>query len=214
MLWAIGRMNDTWYQGRYLFPIIGPAMVLLALGIWNLLPVRMAQPAAAAIPLLMGGVSVFLLFAVIRPAFAAPPLAKWQLWAVPHRDDVTFGNDFRFLGYQARENDAGDELQVTLYWQSLRQVDFNFSVFVHLVDAGGQRVAQDDHAPGELAEFPPTRWWPEDLIAARYTLPLPEERASGPYQLWVGVYHWVSGERLPAFREGQMVGDYIVLELE
>ena len=216
LLWAIGRFNDTWYQGRYLFPVIAPAMSLLALGLWHLLPPRWARPAAVGIPSVMLGMSLFLLLAVIRPAFASPPLAKWeagrQLRTANLVDDVTFGEQFHLLGYETRVNEAGDKLHVTLYWEALQDIDFDFSAFVHLIDAGGRRVAQDDHPPGELSEFRPKRWWPEDVVVARYTVPLPEELAAGPYRLWVGVYHWGTGDRLPAYRRGRPAGGYVVLE--
>ncbi|MBV7331110.1 hypothetical protein KFU94_23305 [Chloroflexi bacterium TSY] len=32
MLWAITKFNDSWYQGRYIFPIIAPLMLLMSIG--------------------------------------------------------------------------------------------------------------------------------------------------------------------------------------
>ncbi|MCL7454249.1 MAG: hypothetical protein M8467_14505, partial [Anaerolineae bacterium] len=91
----------------------------------------------------------------------------------------------------------GGALTVTLHWQALSPITEDYTGFVHLVDAGGRRISQDDHAPLE-GNFP-TRLWPEGTVVEDdFLLPLPATLEDGRYELLAGLYRPGSGERLPA----------------
>ena len=101
-----------------------------------------------------------------------------------------------FLGYDLTH--TGESLSVTLYWKSERAIPKDYSVFVHLLDANGNLVAQHDSAPQNGAA--PTSWWlPGDLIADPHQLIVPADLVSGRYTLEIGVYDSASGARLPIF---------------
>jgi hypothetical protein len=101
----------------------------------------------------------------------------------------TFGDPplFRLVGLKT---DAED---LTLYWQSLRPADKNYSVFLHLLDESGKLAAQHDGEPGN-GRLPTSMWLPGEILGDLHPLTLPD---AGLYNLAVGVYDWQTGQRLP-----------------
>jgi hypothetical protein len=101
-----------------------------------------------------------------------------------------------FLGYDLTR--AGESWSITLYWKSERATPQDYSVFVHLLDANGNPIAQHDSAPQNGNA--PTSWWsPGDLIADPHQVIVPSDLAPGHYSLAIGVYDSASGARLPIF---------------
>ncbi len=86
-------------------------------------------------------------------------------------------------------------LEVTLYWHARQTPDKNYRVFVHLLDAGGQIVAQHDGAPGD-GELPALGWLPGEYLADTHRLALPPALPAGAYHLLVGLYDPVTRQRL------------------
>jgi hypothetical protein len=89
-------------------------------------------------------------------------------------------------------------LTLTLHWQALQVLPADYKVFVHLVDAQGAAVTQDDAFPRE-GRYPTWAWQPGDIVpdAHRLELPPAPDLPQGPYRLLVGMYHPDTGERLP-----------------
>lgn len=86
--------------------------------------------------------------------------------------------------------------EVTLYWQAHTKIEGHYAVFVHLLDAEGQRIAQHDGDPVDGA-CPTWIWQPGELFEDVHQIPTDNLRAhQGPYRLAVGWYDRVSGERL------------------
>jgi hypothetical protein len=88
-------------------------------------------------------------------------------------------------------------LTVTLAWQALQPIDFDYNVFVHAVDAEGNRVAQWDGQPLRDGEpYPMTAWPVGEVVQNSYRLEL--DPAAAPVQrIYIGLYNWQTGERLP-----------------
>jgi hypothetical protein len=87
-------------------------------------------------------------------------------------------------------------LELVLYWQAQRPLDYDYTVFVHLRDNLGRIIAQADHVP--LAPvYPPTLWPPGRTIRERSVLQLPRGTPPDGYTLWVGLYRLDTLERLP-----------------
>lgn len=104
---------------------------------------------------------------------------------------------FRLNGYAlTSESTPGGVILVTLLWESLRPVDANYQVFVHLLDGRGNKVAQRDGQPVQWLR-PTSTWLPGEKIADRYGLLLPELFPTGSYTIAVGLYDPVTGQRLP-----------------
>lgn len=69
------------------------------------------------------------------------------------------------------------------------------AVFVHLLDAAGNVVAQGD-APPQAGRYP-THWWdPGEVVADGHAIPLPADLSSGDYRVRVGLYKPSTSERM------------------
>ena len=81
----------------------------------------------------------------------------------------------------------GATVPVTVTWRAIQPMDTSYTGFVHLLDAGGQIVAQDDHGPLQN-QYPTTRWVGGEVVEDRYVLRLPPDLPPGEYTLEIGLY--------------------------
>lgn len=130
---------------------------------------------------------------------------------------VRLGYQIRFLGYDLRESEAapGDSLPMVLYWQATEGVTDDLSIFVHVLDPGGQIVWQDDGA-ADHGDRPTWSWRPGEVIADPHTIELPSDLPEGDYRLVTGLYDWRTGVRLPALpldAQGQSGDEVLVAAL-
>jgi hypothetical protein len=88
-------------------------------------------------------------------------------------------------------------LDLTVTWLVLSAGQPHETIFVHMGPPGQPPIAQAD---GDAWQglLPLAVWQPGDTIQEERTLPLPENTAPGNDTLWIGLYNWVTGERLPA----------------
>ncbi|MGQ9585100.1 MAG: DUF2079 domain-containing protein [Anaerolineae bacterium] len=121
-----------------------------------------------------------------------------------HPQEAEFGGLFRLLGYDLRRDRGEGVLELTLYWQALARADRDYTVFVHLMDGEGARLAQDDAQPNWDGPVPTTDWQPGEVVKDVHRLRLPQPLGRPPYHLWVGWYWWETGERLLAVRAGDL----------
>ena len=213
LVWIVNvnRAGASQYQGRYMFPIIGPLMILTAYGILTHLPRRAGVYLSVGLAVVIASIAFVTPFNVIAPAYSMVTLPKTSVWFQPNQTDATFGDMFALRAYQA--NDAsGGTLTVKLYWEAVQKPDRNYSVFVHLIDTQGQMVAQQDQAPGNGVDYLPLQWLKGDIVADEWLIDLPQSLAPGEYQLRVGIYDPNTGNRLPVRVKGQPAGDFIVLD--
>jgi len=130
-------------------------------------------------------------------------------WAGTAREDLVplgerFGEAVRLEGY-AWMTDAealsvtadAKVLWVTLRWSTGAWLEADYTVFVHLVGAegGDAAIAQGD-APPLDGRWPTSLWIPGIALDDAHTIPLPDDLAAGSYDLLVGLYDPVTGERL------------------
>jgi hypothetical protein len=185
--------------GRLLFPAAWAINLLLALG-WSHWVMPPRRNAWLAVP--VGALAVLALltpFLVIRPAFQKPALIHPD--AVPvaaRRAPVYHGALARSLGGMIEPAVAhpGDTVWVTIYWAVMERPDRDYTVFVHLVDTNGDKVAQSDGQPVNGA-WPTSAWEPGSPVVDRHRLAIPSDTAPGTYFLQAGMYLLASGERLP-----------------
>jgi hypothetical protein len=138
-------------------------------------------------------------------------------WPAPKLDlpaDTVFAEKIRLAGADLSETSAqaGDAVTVTLQWEALDRISEDFTGFVHLVDATGKDVVQDDHPPLQ-GEFPTRLWFAGTVVSDPYRLELPADLPAGTYDLMGGLYRPGSNQRLPAvaWRRGGS-GDRQVME--
>jgi 4-amino-4-deoxy-L-arabinose transferase-like glycosyltransferase len=107
---------------------------------------------------------------------------------------------------------AGGSLNLTLYWEALRSMDLDYTVFIHLRDKDGQIVAQEDVQP-QNGRAPTSLWAIGETVIDRHQIGLGADAPPGPYRLYVGVYYWGTGERLPLEERpsGRLPDDTLVL---
>jgi hypothetical protein len=100
--------------------------------------------------------------------------------------DALFAERVRIVGYDvAREKES---LRAAIYWQPRARLDRNYTTFVHLLDANGNKIAQgNDHQVG--GEFYPTMLWDvSETLRDEHLIVLPPNLAAGNYRLIVGMY--------------------------
>ena len=107
----------------------------------------------------------------------------------------------------------GQELRVTLYWQTASKLQHSYASYVHMVSEGGERVAGQDN-PNTGAPQPATAWEPGTLVADAALLPLPDNVPPGRYRLITGMYR-VEGGGIKgissACEKGEVYGDSVSL---
>jgi hypothetical protein len=96
---------------------------------------------------------------------------------------------------------ATEMLTLTLAWQAVEPVAGDYTVFVHVLAAGGSKVAQRDSRPCG-GQCPTNTWRPGEIILDRYQLDWTQDAGAGsssgqpaPAQLAVGLYLLESGDR-------------------
>jgi hypothetical protein len=103
----------------------------------------------------------------------------------------------RLHGYAlTTETSPGGAILLSLRWESIRPVDYNYHVFVHLLDGRGEKVMQRDGQPVQWMR-PISTWQPGEEIVDHYGLLLADDIPTGEYTIAVGLYDPVSGQRLP-----------------
>lgn len=141
-----------------------------------------------------------------QPVATATPIPATPL-------DVKFGGMIDLMGADLPTyTQAGIELPVTFVWQASAPVDFDYTVFAHLIDGQGNKVAQLDWQPQDHLGLLPTSAWPVGLpVIDAQKIPLPADLATGEYRLLVGLYNWQDGSRLPAQGDRVVGGDAVEL---
>lgn len=126
------------------------------------------------------------------------PIAVDDPLTLPARQRVHFGENLLLLGYRLPEEPLrpGDTLAFTLYWTADAPAENYWSVFTHLRAPDGSLVGQHDKVPYE-GLYPPTRWWPGQIVDDDYAIQIPGDARAGDYRIAVGMYDWQTGERLP-----------------
>ena len=90
---------------------------------------------------------------------------------------------------------AGQVVSVTLTWQVLQPPDFDYNLYLHVLDANGQRWGQADAQP--VAGQPMTQWAVGSVYTGAVAVAI-DAAAPSPLHLAWGLYNWQTGARLPA----------------
>lgn len=129
------------------------------------------------------------------------------------RRPASFGDQIALLGYELRPGElrarisplegaderglaSGQPVQINLYWRALAAPASDYTLFLHLYNAAGERVAQRD-LPPRHADYPPSRWRPGELVIDMADMPLPA-LPPGEYRIEIGLYDAATGAALPA----------------
>jgi serine/threonine protein kinase len=107
----------------------------------------------------------------------------------------------------------GDTIEITLYWKPLRTTSVPYIVFVHVIDADGSLVAQQDVEPTV-----PTTNWGTGVVEDVHRFNLPGGLSAGTYQLRTGLYRQGQPHvRLPVVDAGLTAAEsdsILIVEIE
>jgi hypothetical protein len=210
------------WQGRFLFPALPAIAILLACGLagWENKEQRTKNKKPIALilffvlcPLFL--VALWLPFGVIGPAYMLHTTPEQQ--ALAQLGTPTYGRfgvagepGAELRGWQAAgPTRAGGAFEVTLMWHALARQNRDWTVFIHVVDAGDRIVAEDNRPPQDGA-FPMTQWVEGDWVQDHHTIRLEPGLAPGSYTLRVGLYDAGNGQRAGVRdRNKHLIGDYL-----
>ncbi len=102
--------------------------------------------------------------------------------------------------------DRTKDFPITLYWQASEPSSTAYTVFVHLLDANGQVIAQSDAQPAQYSR-PTTGWIKGEYIVDEHRLSFSRQDYTGPATLEVGLYDPLTGKRV-SLEDGN---DHVVL---
>jgi hypothetical protein len=141
----------------------------------------------------------------------APDMFAYR--SADHLTDLAFGEQIRLVGFDlpgGMEYAAGDALAISTYWVTDAPLAGNYTIGLYLRAADGSPVAQVDAQPG--GGFYPTSGWQVGLpVWDNRAIRLPDDLATGTYQLWVKVYDFgadMTARDLP-ISAGEKVDDSI-----
>jgi Dolichyl-phosphate-mannose-protein mannosyltransferase len=125
-----------------------------------------------------------------------------------HRAAILFENGIQFKGYTAKIERG--KLALALFWNSTNGVDQPYKLFAHLLGpatnpaTGNASWAQWDGEPGP---GPITTWRAGDTIVTDMELQPPANRPAGQYQVEVGWYDGLTGQRLMVLDDAGQIAD-------
>jgi hypothetical protein len=196
-IWRYSLLALGTDQGRLLFPALGPAAILLAVGLsawpWGRLRVWLGSGVIVA----LFGLAIYGLLSVIRPAFAPPPapttadLAAATTPAAP----VSFG-DLTLIGW-----DLGND--PVLYWRTEMSPIQDYRTLLRVLAADGTPVWEWRRSPG-YGRFSTDRWPAGGVVADHYMVGWPDWAGPGRYQVEVTVYPYGGDPLAPAVMLGEI----------
>ena len=214
------------WQGRLLFPALPAIAILLARGLTGSSVESISAPAQQnverkaallVIGLLLGALALWLPFGVIQPAYPFHTIS--EATALARLGTPVYGR-FKRAGERGAElrswqlegpAQVGSTPSLVLMWHARGRQNRDWVVFIHLVDAHGQIVAEDNRQPQDGA-FPMTQWVADDWLEDRHPLQLPPTLAPGSYSVRVGLYDPRNNRRTGVYdTHGDLRGDYLTL---
>lgn len=113
------------------------------------------------------------------------------------RLNLVLGNKIELLGYSLSSDfpEPGKQWQVTLYWRPVVPLSQDYTVFLHLYDDAGAKVAQIDEQPVNNY-YPTSLWQTQEIIKDVHILRIPADLQTTSIELRLGMYLLETGERL------------------
>jgi len=161
-------------QGRLMYPAIAAISPLGMLGLTWFLPPRGQKAMALAVSVTLFAFAALVPLRTIAPAYARPPLlTEADLPADVQPVNFVYDDSVRLVGVRlpATTVRPAETLPITLYWQLLRPVSLDYSVFVHLLGRRRKVIGQIDSYPGGGA-WPTTLLQPGQIVAGEYAVPV------------------------------------------
>ncbi len=184
-LWLIFMPGAAIVAGNYWCRVTGDRPALLLLLASQLI-------VAVAIGLAWRPIQAVIL-PVTRPNFSAGLEATMTPLGITFQSPA--GRPVTLEGFDIVTDNDQPAADVNLFWRGERPTVSPYTVFVHILDANGQLVAQQDGWPVD-GQWPTTCWTGGELIADARHISLPADLPAGRYTIVAGLYDTLTGERL------------------
>jgi len=132
---------------------------------------------------------------LVNDSFLGEPPVRTPNFVAPNPSmamQAPFDHQIALRGYDVTRSQ--NSVDLTLYWQALVQPPHAYTVFVHVLDANGQQVGQQDNMPVHDQSVT-SCWQPGEYVADPYSIAV-KAGALGPFTLEVGLYRVDTAERL------------------
>ncbi len=141
---------------------------------------------------------------------------------------LLLGEEVRFKGFdlpalrRARPGERttyapGEVMRLILHWEAVSEMETSYVVFTHLLgrsynpQRGNFIWGQVDGVPLR-GTYPTTGWSVGERVRDEYWIPIEADAPAGEYELEIGMYEPVTGERILVYsQEGTLLGDRILL---
>jgi hypothetical protein len=86
------------------------------------------------------------------------------------------GHGVMFFGHDLGQEvfPAGEEIPLTVCWQSQAEMSTSYIVFTHLLNGDGVLLSQEDQISG-AGKYPIATWQPPAVIVDQYHISVPED---------------------------------------
>ncbi|MBI4789563.1 MAG: hypothetical protein HY782_21240 [Chloroflexi bacterium] len=181
-LWSVLRVFVA-YPWQ-LLAFVGVALALAA-GAAVEFDARLKAPAMLAVFVALPVIAVY--------GYLSP---RWLDFTPTRPQIAIFGNneiallDYRIVGPLRH----GATIRVEMQWQALRQVDHDYTVFVHAVNEDGKTYGSEDSKPQDGA-LPTIKWTPGQVVSDTHTIQIDVDGPREDYLLEIGLYQSANGNR-------------------
>lgn len=188
-------------QGRQLLPMLPALALLVVIGYRSLLPGKVFGAAAVAAGAVMLGITVAIPQGIIAPAYALPaPVIETELPDSMVELHRFYGDaEVELLGYRLEPETVlpGESVSLTLYWRALKPMARDYTVFIHALGRGGEKIGEFNGYPG-MGTLATSQWEPGRLVADRYTLVIsPPAQTPTVVQLHAGLFDYSQPDAPP-----------------
>jgi hypothetical protein len=145
------------------------------------------------------------------PIIAAPSLVASDADYLP----ANFQNNLLLIDYEIHNVQVrrGDALQMTLTWQTLSQMDEDYTVFIHLLDDHDRIWGQEDIQPVR-GTYPTSLWAEGEVVLDPHTIWTQQNAPLGLYRVEIGLYLLQSMERLQLLdSSGNAIDHRLIIDL-
>ena len=178
-LLATGERVENYYQVTIPKTAVSPATLDLAVGLYNF---QTGERLDAPITL------------------ATLPLTA-AAGTLPNPTDINFGDELALVGYSIapRRTDAGEVMELVLYWEVKRPLSTNYTFFAQLVGDENKRWGSNDFAPPDGT----ASWAVGEVQEIHMPISIAADTPADVYPIHLGVYTQVDG----AFQRLQLVSE-------
>jgi 4-amino-4-deoxy-L-arabinose transferase-like glycosyltransferase len=136
---------------------------------------------------------------------------------VPNPVSVNFDNQIELIGYAVSDltPNAGDTVQLRLYWRALGPIERDYTVFAHIIEPRSFTIYAGSDAWPASGNAPTSTWQTGAIIEDTHTLSVNADTPPDIYELELGLYYQDAAGAFRRLRvvtaDGGMADDYVYL---